>query len=55
MEVSSGERTRVSYRGDSLRELGSSVPRAGESSTTARGTQEEVWDHRRSKAPLLGV
>ena len=30
------------------------MPRAGEQNTTAKGTQEEVWACRRSKAPLLG-
>ena len=34
--------------------LGSGVPQAGEQSTIAKGTQEEVWPHRRGKAPLLG-
>lgn len=34
--------------------LGSGVPQAGEPSTIAKGTQEEVWPHRRGKAPLLG-
>lgn len=29
-------------------------PLAGEESTRAEGTQEEVWAHRRSKAALLG-
>ena len=51
-EVSSRERTRVGIMNQ--RELGSSAPQAGEQSTTAEGTQEEVWTHRRSKAPLLG-
>ena len=30
------------------------MPRAREWSTTAKGTQEEVWVHRRSKALLSG-
>ena len=34
--------------------LGSSVPQTGEQNTTAKGSQEEVWDHRRSKLWLLG-
>ena len=34
--------------------LGSSGPRAGEQSTTAERTWEEVWACRRSKPPLLG-
>ena len=33
---------------------GSGVLQAGEWNTTAEGTQEEVWAHRRSKAPLMG-
>lgn len=33
--------------------LGSGVPRAGEWSTTAEGTQEEVYTCSRSKTPLL--
>ena len=34
--------------------LGSDLPRAREQSTTAKGTQEEVWARGRSEAPLLG-
>ena len=34
--------------------LGSSVPWVREWDTTAKGTWEEVWAHRRSKVPLLG-
>ena len=34
--------------------LGSSVPWAGKQGTINKGTWEEVWSHRRSKAPLLG-
>ena len=34
--------------------LGRSMPQAGEQNTTAGGTQEEVWTHRRSKVLLLG-
>lgn len=37
-----------------LEQLGSSVPWAREPSTIAEGSWEEVWDHRSSKAPLLG-
>ena len=36
------------------KELGSSAPKAGEQSATAKGNQEEVWAHRRSRVPLLG-
>ena len=46
LEVSSGKRQPEG--------LGSSVPRAVEQSARAKGTWEEVWAHRRSKAPLLG-
>ena len=35
--------------------LGSSVPQAGELKARAKGSQEEVWAHRSSKAPLLGM
>ena len=35
--------------------LGSSVPPAGEQNATAKGTREEVWAHRRSKVPFLGM
>ena len=34
--------------------LGSGATWAGEQKTTAEGTWEEVWAHRRSKVPLLG-
>ena len=34
--------------------LGSGVPQTGEQNATAKGSWEEVWAHRRSKAPLLG-
>ena len=34
--------------------LGSGVPQAGEQRATAKGTQEEVWAHRRSKLALWG-
>ena len=34
--------------------LGSGAPWAGKPNTTAEGTQEEFWDSRRSKVPLLG-
>ena len=34
--------------------LGSGAPWAGQLSTTAEETREEVWAHRRSKAPLSG-
>ena len=34
--------------------LRSGMPWAGECNATAEGTWEEVWAHRRSKAPLLG-
>ena len=34
--------------------LGDSVSRAGEQSTRAERTQEEVWAHRRRKMPFLG-
>ena len=54
LEVTYREKTRVGGIGDSLRELGSCVPRDGEQSTTAKRTWEKVWAHRRSKAPLLG-
>ena len=37
-----------------VRELGSGVPRAGEQSTTAERTGEEVLAHRRSNVPMLG-
>ena len=39
---------------DSLRELGSSGPRAGEWSATAKGTHVEVWAHRRCRVTLSG-
>ena len=34
--------------------LGGVVPPAGEQNATTEGTWEEVWAHKRSKAPLLG-
>ena len=34
--------------------LVSGVPPAGDQNITGEGTQEEVWVHKRSKAPLLG-
>ena len=34
--------------------LGSSAPKAGKQSATAKGSQEESWVCRRSKSPLLG-
>ena len=34
--------------------LGSGVPWDGEQNTTAKGTWEEIWAHRRSESPLLG-
>ena len=48
-EVSSRERT-VRRQ---LESIGSSVSWTGEQNATAKGTQEEVWAHRRSKAPQL--
>ena len=34
--------------------LGGGMPWAGEQSSTAKGTKEEVLAHRRNKEPLLG-
>ena len=38
-----------------LKMLGNSLPWAREKNKTAERTQEEVWAHKRSKAPLLGT
>ena len=34
--------------------LESNAAQVGEQNATAKGTQEEVWAHRKTKAPLLG-
>ena len=52
-EVSTGMRTRVGCV-ETAQGGKEHVQRARERSATAKGTQEEVWDHRRSKAQLLG-
>ena len=57
LEVSSRKRTKVGLRGLRWRQpegLGSSAPKAGKQSATAKGSQEESWVCRRSKSPLLG-
>ena len=52
--VSYGERTSMETvwrQPEGAREC---CAKAGDLSATAHGIQEEVWPHRRSKAPLLG-
>ena len=53
LEVRSEERARVGLRRQP-EGLGSTEQWAGEWSTIAEATLEEVWAHRRSKVPLLG-
>ena len=50
LEVSSGKRTRVGCM-ETAREQ---CTKGREISTTAEGTQEEVWALKRNKVPLLG-
>jgi len=52
-EVSPGERAGVAVWGQP-EGLRCAVPRAGEWDATPEGTREEVWAHRRGKAPLMG-